>query len=118
VYKIAVIPGDGTGPEVTTEAVKVLAAAAQRSGFKYETTNFDFGGDRYLRTGEVLPESAVGELSHRGHSRTPTLGELANRRLLHRADVDPSGAAVDLAGDLGLVGHDSDQPENALRAGA
>jgi 3-isopropylmalate dehydrogenase len=62
VYKIAVIPGDGTGPEVTAEAVKVLAAAAQRSGFKYETTNFDFGGDRYLRTNEVLPESAVGDL--------------------------------------------------------
>jgi 3-isopropylmalate dehydrogenase len=63
VYKIAVIPGDGTGPEVTTEAVKVLAAAAKRSGFTYETTHFDFGGDRYLRTGEVLPESAVKDLS-------------------------------------------------------
>ncbi len=61
-YKIAVIPGDGTGPEVTAEAVKVLAAAAKRSGFTYETTNFDFGGDRYLRTGEVLPESAVTDL--------------------------------------------------------
>ncbi len=61
-YKIAVIPGDGTGPEVTAEAVKVLAAAAKRTGFTYETTHFDFGGDRYLRTGEVLPESAVGEL--------------------------------------------------------
>jgi len=63
VYKIAVIPGDGTGPEVTTEAVKVLAAAAKRSGFTYEMTRFDFGGDRYLRTGEVLPESAVKDLS-------------------------------------------------------
>jgi len=62
VYKIAVIPGDGTGPEVTAEAVKVLAAAAQRSGFRYETAHFDFGGDRYLRTNEVLPESAVGDL--------------------------------------------------------
>ena len=62
-YKIAVIPGDGTGPEVTTEAVKVLAAAAKRSGFTYEMTRFDFGGDRYLRTGEVLPESAVKDLS-------------------------------------------------------
>ena len=63
-YKIAVIPGDGTGPEVTTEAIKVLAAAAaKRSGFTYETTHFDFGGDRYLRTGEVLPESAVKDLS-------------------------------------------------------
>jgi 3-isopropylmalate dehydrogenase len=42
--------------------VKVLDAAAKRAGFKYETTTFDFGGDRYLRTGEVLPESAVGDL--------------------------------------------------------
>jgi len=62
VYKIAVIPGDGTGPEVTAEAVKVFDAAAKRAGFTYETTNFDFGGDRYLRTGEVLPESAVSDL--------------------------------------------------------
>src|SRR5437899_11741306 len=61
-YKIAVIGGDGTGPEVTVEAEKVLAAAAKSCGFTYESIRFDFGGDRYLRTGEVLPESAVGEL--------------------------------------------------------
>jgi 3-isopropylmalate dehydrogenase len=61
-YKIAVIGGDGTGPEVTREALKVLDAAAKACGFKYERTDFDFGGDRYLRTKEVLPESAVGEL--------------------------------------------------------
>ncbi|HYC54132.1 MAG TPA: 3-isopropylmalate dehydrogenase [Candidatus Binatia bacterium] len=61
-HKIAVIPGDGTGPEVVAEALKVLDAAAESCGFKYETTEFDFGGDRYLRTNEVLPESAVGDL--------------------------------------------------------
>ena len=61
-HKIAVIGGDGTGPEVTAEAEKVLAAAAKACGFTYETTPFDFGGDRYLRTNEVLPESAVGDL--------------------------------------------------------
>ncbi len=61
-YKIGVIGGDGTGPEVTAEAVKVLAAASKVCGFTYETTSFDFGGDRYLRTNEVLPESAVGDL--------------------------------------------------------
>ena len=62
-HKIAVIPGDGTGPEVTAEAVKVLDAAAQRAAAsRYETTDFDFGGDRYLRTGEVLPDRAVDEL--------------------------------------------------------
>ncbi len=49
-YKIATIPGDGTGPEVAREGVKVLKAAAQKFGFKLEFTEFDFGGERYLRT--------------------------------------------------------------------
>jgi len=57
-YKIAVIPGDGTGPEVTVEAVKVLKAAADKFGFKVGLTEFDFGGERYKRTGETLPSSA------------------------------------------------------------
>lgn len=61
-YKIAVIPGDGTGPEVTREAVKVLKAAAGKFGFRLELNDYDFGGERYLKTGEVLPESAVGEM--------------------------------------------------------
>ena len=59
-HKIAVIPGDGTGPEVTAEAVKVLKAAAAKFDFKVELTEFDFGGERYKRTGELLPDSAVG----------------------------------------------------------
>jgi 3-isopropylmalate dehydrogenase len=61
-YKIAVIPGDGTGPEVVDEGLKVLAAAAQKTGVKYELTTFDLGGERYLRTEEVLPEGAIDEL--------------------------------------------------------
>ncbi|HUV04942.1 MAG TPA: 3-isopropylmalate dehydrogenase [Armatimonadota bacterium] len=61
-YKIAVIPGDGTGPEVIREGLKVLEAAASAGGLKYETQVYDFGGDRYLRTGEVLPESAIEEM--------------------------------------------------------
>ncbi len=61
-YKIAVIPGDGTGPEVINEGLKVLEAVAQKCNFKYETVNYDFGGERYLKTKEVLPESAVDEL--------------------------------------------------------
>ncbi|MEY4179274.1 MAG: hypothetical protein RLY70_2848 [Planctomycetota bacterium] len=60
--KLAVIPGDGTGPEVTAEALKVLAAVSKLEGFTYETTNFDWGGERYLRTGETLPAGAVAEL--------------------------------------------------------
>jgi len=61
-YKIAVIPGDGTGPEVVDEGLKVLDAAAGRFGFKYETATFDFGGERYLKSGETLPSGAVEEL--------------------------------------------------------
>jgi len=61
-YNIAVIGGDGTGPEVTREAVKVLDAASKRFGIKLNYTHYDFGGDRYLRTKEVLPDSAVDEL--------------------------------------------------------
>jgi len=61
-YKIAVIPGDGTGPEVIAEAMKALNAASVRFGFKYESVNFDFGGERYMKTGETLPDSAVEEL--------------------------------------------------------
>lgn len=61
-YKIAVIPGDGTGPEVTREAVKVVRAAAGKHGFKLELQEYDFGGDRYLKTGEVLPDGAVDEM--------------------------------------------------------
>jgi 3-isopropylmalate dehydrogenase len=61
VHKIAVMPGDGTGPEVTAEAVKVLRAAADKFGFKIELANFDFGGERYKRTGEILPDSAIDE---------------------------------------------------------
>jgi 3-isopropylmalate dehydrogenase len=59
---IAVIGGDGTGPEVAAEGLKVLEAVASLEGFSYELTNFDFGGERYLRTGETLPTGAVGEL--------------------------------------------------------
>lgn len=58
-HKIAVLPGDGTGPEVVVEGLKALDAVAAKQGFKYETVEFDFGGDRYLHTGEVLPDSAV-----------------------------------------------------------
>jgi 3-isopropylmalate dehydrogenase len=61
-YKIAVMPGDGTGPEVIAEAVKVLKAAAAKFNFKLDLTEFDFGGERYKRTGETLPDSAVEEL--------------------------------------------------------
>ncbi|MHC4287415.1 MAG: 3-isopropylmalate dehydrogenase [Planctomycetota bacterium] len=61
-YKIGVMGGDGTGPEVTVEAEKVMDAAAAKFGFKVEKTDYDFGGERYMKTGEILPDGAVDEL--------------------------------------------------------
>jgi len=61
-YSIAVIPGDGTGPEVVREGLKVLHAAGRAFGFALETEELDWGGDRYLRTGETLPDGAVERL--------------------------------------------------------
>jgi len=61
-YKIAVIPGDGTGPEVVNEGLKVLKAASEKFNFQYETKSFDWGGDRYLKTGETVPEGGLEEL--------------------------------------------------------
>ena len=57
--KIAVVPGDGIGPEVVREGLKVLAAVAGPTNLKYETTEFDWGGERYLKTGEVRPENGL-----------------------------------------------------------
>lgn len=53
-HQVAVVPGDGTGPEVVAEAVKVLGAASRRFGFEVETTHYDIGGERYLKSGETL----------------------------------------------------------------
>ena len=61
-YNIAVIGGDGTGPEVVREAIKVLDTASKKFGIKLNYTNYDLGGERYLRTNEALPDSAVAEL--------------------------------------------------------
>ena len=61
-YRIAVMPGDGTGPEVVREGLKVLEAVAAKHKIKYETVTYDFGGERYKRTGEILPDAAIEEL--------------------------------------------------------
>ncbi len=61
-YKIAVIPGDGTGPEVIREGLKVMEAVSQKYKFKYETKIFDFGGERYLKTGKTLEDKDIEEL--------------------------------------------------------
>ena len=59
--RLAVIPGDGIGPEVTAEALKVLEVAAPAE-VKFEQTSYDLGAERYLATGEVLPDSVLAEI--------------------------------------------------------
>ena len=61
-YRIAVIGGDGTGPEVISEGIKVIKASCARHNKKVEFINYDIGGDRYLKTGEILPDSVLEEL--------------------------------------------------------
>ena len=61
-FNIGVIPGDGTGPEVIAEGVKVLTAASKKYGFSMNLTYFDIGGERYKKTGETLPDSVLSEL--------------------------------------------------------
>jgi 3-isopropylmalate dehydrogenase len=61
-YSVAVVPGDGTGPEVIAEGLKVLNAASAKYGFKLNLSHYDFGGERYKRAGEVLSDETVEEL--------------------------------------------------------
>jgi 3-isopropylmalate dehydrogenase len=63
-FQLAVVPGDGIGPEVTAEALKVLeqVAATSATGVKFESTRYDLGAERYLATGEVLPDSVLAEI--------------------------------------------------------
>ncbi len=61
-YKIAVIPGDGTGPEVVAEGLKVLKAVSEKFNFKYQLEYYGLGGELYLKTKEILPDSVLDEL--------------------------------------------------------
>jgi 3-isopropylmalate dehydrogenase len=61
-YRIGVIGGDGTGPEVIREGKKVIEAVSKKHAFGIEWVEYDLGGERYKRTGEILPDSVVAEL--------------------------------------------------------
>ena len=99
--RIAVIPGDGIGPEVTAEALKVLEVAAPAE-VKFEQTRYDLGAERYLATGEVLPDSVLAEI--RDMDDGPLVVVLASH-------VEPSYAVRAVAaGAHGYVSQ-SDAPE-------
>ena len=96
-YKIAVIPGDGIGPEVTAEALKVLEAAGEKFGFKTTTTDYPWSGEHFLKTGELMPDSALDE--YRQHDAI-LLGAIGDPRLetgvLERAVVAGCRFGLDL----------------------
>ncbi len=61
-HNIAIIPGDGTGPEVVAEGLKVLEAVSKIYNFEYKTKTFDCGGERYLKTKETITDAEIEEL--------------------------------------------------------
>ena len=60
--QLGVVAGDGVGPEVTAEALEVLVLVGRLEGLEYDLVRFDLGGERFLRTGEVLPDDEIGRL--------------------------------------------------------
>jgi 3-isopropylmalate dehydrogenase len=86
--RIAVIPGDGIGMDVTPEAIKVLKAVAETGGHEFAFTEFDWGAERYLATGVSLPEGALDDL--RRNYDAVYLGALGDPRvpdMKHAADI-------------------------------
>ena len=62
--RIAVIPGDGIGPEVVREAVRVLERVRETHGVELDLTHFDWGAEKFLREGVTLPAGALEMLSN------------------------------------------------------
>ncbi len=77
-YQISVIPGDGTGPEVVKEGIKILQTAADICGFGLNFTHYDLGGEHYLATGEILPENILESL---GRSDAIYLGAIGHPKV-------------------------------------
>ncbi|HHY38104.1 MAG TPA: 3-isopropylmalate dehydrogenase [Clostridia bacterium] len=77
-YNIATIPGDGIGPEIVAEGMKVLDAAASSEGFSINWIKYPFGADHYLETGETLPDSAIEEI---GQTDAIYLGAIGDPRV-------------------------------------
>ncbi len=96
-FRVAVLPGDGIGPEVTREAVETLRLAAEVRGFSLTLTSYPFGAEHYLKTKEMFPPSALEEM--RGQDAI-LLGAIGDPRLpvglLERAIIAGIGFGLDL----------------------
>jgi len=77
-YPVAVIPGDGIGPEVVREGLRVLERVASIEGFRIEATSYPFGAEHYLKTQEIFPEAAFSEVKQQ---RAILLGAIGDPRI-------------------------------------
>ena len=86
---VAILPGDGIGPEVTAEALKVLDVA---SPVKFESTRYDLGAERYLATGEVLPDAVtvLAQIAERAEDIDLSRAEAARKRAEERLSRNES----------------------------
>lgn len=67
-YRIALIPGDGIGPEIISEGVKVIDKVAELNNFEIEWLEYDNGADKYLKTGELITETTLEEIKNTCHA--------------------------------------------------
>ena len=77
-YSVAVIPGDGIGPEVVREGLRVIERVAAIEGFSLKFSRYPFGAEHYLKTKEIFPESAFSEV--KGHDAI-LLGAIGDPRI-------------------------------------
>ena len=85
--RYAIVPGDGIGMDVTREAVKVLEASARAGAFRLTLDPFDYGAERYLRTGETLPEGALERFREYDAVFMGALGDPRVPDMKHAADI-------------------------------
>ena len=84
---VAVVPGDGIGIEVTREATKVLRAVGDVMGVRFRLTEYDFGAERYLKTGETLPPAALDEFRQHDAIFMGAFGDPRVPDMKHAADI-------------------------------
>jgi 3-isopropylmalate dehydrogenase len=85
--RYALVPGDGIGVEVTREAAKVLRAVAEAAAVRFELDEFDYGAERYLRTGETLPDGALETLASYDAIFMGAFGDPRVPDMRHAADI-------------------------------
>jgi 3-isopropylmalate dehydrogenase len=86
-HRIAVVPGDGIGPEVIREALRVLDAVEAAGLAGFDLTEYDYGAERYLRTGETLPDGALEEFRSRDAVLMGAFGDPRVPDMRHAADI-------------------------------